>query len=94
MKSLAEFVQIPFANAWLSSISVAAPVHIRVITDEIRVIMFEPGEWAVVYGQAQDAHVVSVEDSMAESIALPERSEDGCFFHDLLEYRLILAWFV
>ena len=55
--------------------------------------MLHPGERTKVHRNSQHAHVVGVENAVAESIALPESNRLGSAPYDFLENEFVLGAF-
>ena len=69
-QSLAQAIQIPKGHLRLTGKSVA-PLLIRVVTNMRGVKAIEKLKWAVIDGQAQQAHVVGVHHAVAKPHRLP-----------------------
>ena len=60
MEGLGEFLEVPLAYVRLRLELVSADLQISVIANEVWVVVLHHHEWAVVEGQPQDAHIVSI----------------------------------
>jgi hypothetical protein len=54
----------------------------------VRAIMLQESKWPIINGQTKYTQVVSVEHSMAESIALPKGDSECRSLDDFIKHRL------
>ena len=70
IKNLCESDKVPMANVRLEFISIP-PFVVRMIANKLWIEVFHESIRTIVNSQTEDAHVVSIQHTMAESITLP-----------------------
>ena len=64
------------------------------VANEIWIIMFKPGKWTIVNGDSNNAHVVSVEHSVAETVALPQSNQFSGVFYNFFEHQFVILFII
>lgn len=72
VQSFCKLGQVPFAHRRLGSMSISASISVRVVADEVRIMMLQPSVRSVIDREAKHAHVISIQDPVAKTVTLPK----------------------